>query len=75
MMTDVMEVAERAKVAIAEAVADERRAIASAMCRDCKRGDAPKYEVTVNHYYHDLGGGEVIGCSASVVHHRTRNAS
>ena len=58
-----------------EAVEDERKAISAAMCRDCARGDVPTHNANVNHYYHDLGDGEEIGCSASVVHHRSRNAS
>ena len=63
------------KAATESAVAVERKAIAEAMCRDCKRGDVPTYNADVNHYYHQLGGGEEIGCSASVVHHRTRSES
>lgn len=75
MMTDVTLVAERAQEAIKKAVADERKALAAAMCSDCKRGDVPSYSADVNHYYHALGEDDEIGCSASVVHHRSRNAT
>lgn len=75
MMTDVNLVAERAQAAIKKAVTDERKALAAAMCSDCKRGHVPTYDITVNHFYHELGEGETIGCSASVVHHRTANGS
>ena len=73
MMTDVNLVAERAQVAIKKAVADERKALAAAMCSDCRRGDVPTYNASVNHYYHQIDEDEEIGCSASVVHHRARS--
>ena len=63
------------KAAAAAAVSGERKALAAAMCSDCKRGHVPTYEIAVKHFYHELGEGETIGCSASVVHHRSRNAS
>lgn len=61
------------KIAVEKAIAVERKGIASAMCHDCRRGHMPTYDSSVNHYYHNLGDGEQIGCSASIVHRRIRN--
>lgn len=60
---------------VTAAINTERKAIANALCRECKSGYAPTYDPSANYYYHHVGSESEIGCTASAVHSRTRNAS
>lgn len=40
--------------------------VARAECRECARGDVPRYDEGLKHFYHDTEAGE-LGCSASTV--------
>lgn len=40
--------------------------VAKSECRECARGNKPRYDAEVNHFYHDTEAGE-LGCVAATV--------
>lgn len=56
------------------AVVEERKQVAAAICRECASGDVPTYDEAANYFYHNAGDHGEIGCTASAIHQRSRNA-